>query len=81
MQALLVAVAARPSEGSGDAELTALWQGNCGCCVRAMLGLIGHTMQAGSKAEALQQLGQLGVWRLLARLVQATAGALSNGAS
>ena len=65
MQALLApAVAARPSEGSGDAELTALWQGNCGCCVRAMLGLIGHTMQAGSKAEALQQLGQLGAcWR------------------
>ena len=40
-----------------------------------------HTVQAGSKAEALQQLGQLGVWRLLARLVQATAGVLSNGAN
>ena len=64
MQALLVAVAARPSEGSGDEDETAAWQGICGCCVRAMLGLIGHTMQAGSKAEALQQLGQLGAcWR------------------
>ena len=40
-----------------------------------------HTVQAGSKAEALQQLGQLGVWRLLTRLVKVTAGALSNGAS
>ena len=46
-----------------------------------MHGLIGHTVHAGSKAEALQQLAQLGVWRLLARLVQATAGALSHGAS
>ena len=81
MQALLAAVAERPSEGSGDEEVTAMWQVDCGYCVRAMLELIGQTVQAGSRAEALQQLGQLGVWRLLTRLVQATAGALSNGAS
>ena len=74
-------MAARPSEAAGDEDWTAAWQDSCGTCVRAMLELIGHTVQAGSRAEALQQLGQLGVWRLLTRLVQATAGALSNGAS
>ena len=85
LQALLAAVAAGPGgkdkSGSKDevpaaeadaAELTELWHGRCVIVVRTLGRTISGVAEAGGGASALQQLGQLGVWRLLEQLVEAT---------
>jgi hypothetical protein len=81
LQALLAAVAAGPGSGiggPGDEKATVEWLDNCARCVKAwggMLDLMAAAAGSSSGAEPLQQLGELGVWRLLAQLAEAT-GAL-----
>ena len=78
-QALLAAVAAGPG-GEGEvpaanddaAELTERWHSACVKLVSALGSTISDVAEAGGDASALRQLGQLGVWRLLEQLVEAT---------
>ena len=80
-QALLAAVAAGPGEGEvpaaeGDAaKLTEQWHRMCAQFVDVLGSTISYVAEAGGSASALQELGQLGVWRLLEQLVEATGAA------
>ena len=83
LQALLAAVAAGQGEGEDDgpaaegdaaaAEQTEEWHSMCAQLVNALGSTVRNVVAvSGDSASALLLLEQLGVWRLLEQLVEAT---------
>ena len=61
-----------PAAEGDAAELTEQWHSKCAEVLYGLGSTISDVAEAGDSAWALQELGQLGVWRLLEQLVEAT---------